>query len=179
MPHPSDLRVRVFLPCTTLCDAITGGVISILSPSVVIAAVPFSERGEKETVSCEYLTKYVAGTVSGYVVMPEHVHLLLSEPKKGTPSKVLQVLKQKVSRSLRGRGQKSVPGQLSFPFSRMVTGAAAFLAAAILRFQCVEREEGEGEIGIHARESGESETGGSSETGRGAVGHIIRKARKG
>jgi len=62
----------------------------------------------------------------GYVVMPEHVHLLLSEPKKGTPSKVLQVLKQKVSRSLRGRGQKSVPGQFSFPFARTGTGAAAF-----------------------------------------------------
>jgi putative transposase len=28
----------------------------------------------------------------GYVVMPEHVHLLLSEPKKGNPSRVLQVL---------------------------------------------------------------------------------------
>jgi len=27
----------------------------------------------------------------GYVVMPEHVHLLLSEPKKGTASKILQV----------------------------------------------------------------------------------------
>ena len=34
----------------------------------------------------------------GYVVMPEHVHLLISEPPKGSPSKVLQVLKQKVSR---------------------------------------------------------------------------------
>ena len=32
----------------------------------------------------------------GYVVMPEHVHLLLSEPKKGNPSKILQVLKQTV-----------------------------------------------------------------------------------
>src|ERR1700682_6298967 len=62
----------------------------------------------------------------GYVVMPEHVHLLLSEPKQGTPSKVLQVLKQKVSRSLRGRGRKSVPGQLSLPFSRIATDAAAF-----------------------------------------------------
>jgi putative transposase len=29
----------------------------------------------------------------GYVLMPEHVHLLASEPKKGTPSKVVQVLK--------------------------------------------------------------------------------------
>ena len=62
----------------------------------------------------------------GYVVMPEHVHLLLSEPKKGSPSKVLQVLKQKVSRALRGRGKKSVPGQLLLPFSRMATDATAF-----------------------------------------------------
>jgi putative transposase len=38
----------------------------------------------------------------GYVVMPEHVHLLVSEPRIGTPSKVLQVLKQKVSQALRG-----------------------------------------------------------------------------
>jgi putative transposase len=37
----------------------------------------------------------------GYVVMPEHVHLLTSEPARGTPSTVLQVLKQDVSRCLR------------------------------------------------------------------------------
>ena len=29
----------------------------------------------------------------GYVVMPEHVHLLIGEPAKGTPSVVLKVLK--------------------------------------------------------------------------------------
>jgi putative transposase len=34
-----------------------------------------------------------------YVIMPEHVHLLIGEPAKGTPSTVLQVLKQRVSRS--------------------------------------------------------------------------------
>jgi putative transposase len=37
----------------------------------------------------------------GYVVMPNHVHLLLSEPAKGTPSTVLQMLKQRVSRKMR------------------------------------------------------------------------------
>src|SRR6202049_5295176 len=37
----------------------------------------------------------------GYVVMPEHIHLLISEPAKGTPSTVIQVLKQRVSRRLR------------------------------------------------------------------------------
>lgn len=37
--------------------------------------------------------------LTGYVVMPEHVHLLIGEPTNGTPSTVLQVLKQRVSRS--------------------------------------------------------------------------------
>ena len=32
--------------------------------------------------------------------MPEHVHLILTEPEKGNPSKALQVLKQRVSRNL-------------------------------------------------------------------------------
>ena len=45
----------------------------------------------------------------GLVVMPEHFHLLISEPKVGTPSRVLQVLKQRVSRKLRQRGLKRVP----------------------------------------------------------------------
>jgi len=39
----------------------------------------------------------------GYVVMPDHVHLLMSEPKKGTPSTVVQVLKQRSSRLLRDK----------------------------------------------------------------------------
>ena len=39
--------------------------------------------------------------VAGYVVMPDHVHLLIGEPTKGTLSMVLQALKQRVSRDLR------------------------------------------------------------------------------
>jgi putative transposase len=38
--------------------------------------------------------------VVGYVVMPEHVHLLLSEPERGNPSIVMQVLKQGFARKL-------------------------------------------------------------------------------
>jgi putative transposase len=37
----------------------------------------------------------------GYVVMPEHVHLLLSEPPRGTPSNVLHDLKLRTARRLR------------------------------------------------------------------------------
>jgi putative transposase len=43
----------------------------------------------------------------GYVLMPEHVHLLMGEPEHGDPFKVLQVVKQKVSRSLRERKTSS------------------------------------------------------------------------
>ena len=43
----------------------------------------------------------------GYVVMPEHVHLLMSEPEQGNPSKALQMLKQRVSRSLRKKGKSN------------------------------------------------------------------------
>ena len=41
--------------------------------------------------------------VFGYVVMPEHVHLLLSEPKHKDLSIVMQVLKQRVSRDVHQR----------------------------------------------------------------------------
>jgi len=56
--------------------------------------------------------------------MPEHVHLLVSEPKKGNPSKMLQVLKQKVSRALRKPARKS-SAQLSLAFAA-VTDSPAF-----------------------------------------------------
>lgn len=52
----------------------------------------------------------------GYVVMPEHVHLLISEPSKVTPSRVLSVLKQRVSRDLRNRNRGAGPGQLRSSF---------------------------------------------------------------
>jgi len=41
--------------------------------------------------------------VVGYVVMPDHIHLLISEPERGTPSTVMQVLKQRYARHLLGK----------------------------------------------------------------------------
>jgi putative transposase len=52
----------------------------------------------------------------GFVVMPEHIHLLMSEPRKGDPSKSLQVIKQRVSRALRKRRRRALPGQMSLNF---------------------------------------------------------------
>ena len=48
----------------------------------------------------------------GFVVMPEHFHLLMAEPEVGNPSKVMQVLKQRISRSMRRRRRHWRPGQL-------------------------------------------------------------------
>jgi putative transposase len=53
----------------------------------------------------------------GYVVMPEHIHLLISEPSRGTPSTVIQVLKQLLSRRLRRRNRNAV-GQTRLAFAR-------------------------------------------------------------
>jgi putative transposase len=51
----------------------------------------------------------------GYVVMPEHIHLLISEPARGTPSTAIQVLKQRVSRRLRHkRGTSTAQLKLTF-----------------------------------------------------------------
>jgi putative transposase len=42
--------------------------------------------------------------VAGYVLMPEHVHLLVGEPHRSSLSVALQVLKQQTSRILKQRG---------------------------------------------------------------------------
>ena len=47
----------------------------------------------------------------GHVVMPDHVHLLIGEPAIGTPSTVIQVVKQRVSRRLRHK-TRALSGQL-------------------------------------------------------------------
>ncbi len=52
--------------------------------------------------------------VVGYVVMPEHVHLLLGEPERGKPSVVMQAVKQGFARRLLSRLRAaSNQGQLS------------------------------------------------------------------
>ena len=54
----------------------------------------------------------------GYVVMPEHVHLLISEPARGTPSTALKMLKQRVSRQLRRKPRRQTSAaQRSFQFA--------------------------------------------------------------
>jgi len=51
--------------------------------------------------------------VVGYVVMPEHIHLLITEPEVGTPSTVMQVLKQRTARALLPRKKRADARQRS------------------------------------------------------------------
>jgi len=49
--------------------------------------------------------------VVGYVVRPEHIHLLVTEPEVGTPSTVMQVLKQRTARALLPKKKRTDPRQ--------------------------------------------------------------------
>jgi len=68
-------------------------------------------RNELVRILGEVRRKYQL-RILGYVVMPEHVHLLVSEPALGTASTVMQVFKQRVSRQLRGRAHRRGARQL-------------------------------------------------------------------
>jgi putative transposase len=60
----------------------------------------------------EQVRQRYAFVVLGYVVMPEHFHLLVSEPQRGTPSTVMQALKLGFARRVlgiaRGRNQPAL-----------------------------------------------------------------------
>jgi putative transposase len=63
--------------------------------------------------------------LAGYVVMPEHVHLLISEPEVSNPSTALMALKYRVARDLRG-GRPRSKGPLFVPNAREVSQLPRF-----------------------------------------------------
>ena len=71
--------------------------------------LPFLRNSRKRGLLLKILNsvreKYQFSLV-GYVIMPEHIHLLMSEPKISTPSTVMQVFKQRVSRALRAKARR-------------------------------------------------------------------------
>jgi putative transposase len=52
----------------------------------------------------------------GYVAMPEHVHLLIGESRKGSPTTVVHSLKLRVSKRMRRGNRKQSPSQRMLPF---------------------------------------------------------------
>jgi len=64
----------------------------------------FAETSAKRTfeTALERVRRSFGLCIYGYVVMPEHVHLLIGEPQRATLATVLKSLKQGVSRRLIG-----------------------------------------------------------------------------
>jgi REP-associated tyrosine transposase len=71
--------------------------------------------------------------------MPEHVHLLISEPREGTPSTVLHKLKLGVARKLRKR-KRTCAGQLRLPFAAPREPLRAFWQARFYDFNVHSRK---------------------------------------
>jgi REP element-mobilizing transposase RayT len=88
--------------------------------------------------------------VAGYVVMPEHIHLLIGEPQVKTPSTVMQALKIGFARRVLAQGRLFGPS------------SAAHLAEALLRFRRLDRTQTHRETSVYASQSGETWIGGVS-----------------
>ncbi len=95
----------------------------------------------------------------GYVVMPDHVHLLISEPPKSTSSVMLKALKQRVSRELRRKKRKAASGQLRLPFMNDGSGLPRFWQARFYDFNVYSSYKGTRTIGVHACQSREARFG--------------------
>ena len=103
MPHAPVLRVGVFLMPKGLKRYYGRGHLHFLTFSCY-RRLPLLNTARARNLFVDALEKIRERhrfLVVGYVVMPDHVHLLIGEPATGTPSMVLQALKQRVSRDLR------------------------------------------------------------------------------
>ncbi|MBV8051966.1 MAG: transposase, partial [Acidobacteriaceae bacterium] len=69
----------------------------------LLDSVPARETFEREL---ELVRRWYGFYINGYVVMPEHVHLLISEPERGELSVVIQMLKQITSHELKTPDQR-------------------------------------------------------------------------
>jgi len=82
----------------------------------------YQRRALLESVRARNLAVRILGEVRaryrfallGYVIMPEHVHVLINEAC--LPAKVIQVFKQRVSRRMRGKKRRCT-GQLALRFT--------------------------------------------------------------
>jgi putative transposase len=93
--------------------ATTARDISTSSPTSCYRRLPLLEKPQHRDLLLEVLERVRRRyhfVVVGYVIMPEHMHLLLSEPDRGDPSKAMQAIKQGFARRLlRKQGAADIP----------------------------------------------------------------------
>jgi putative transposase len=78
--------------------------------------LPFFKRAasrDRFLTILEQVRVHYRFVIVGYVVMPEHIHLLISEPEIGSPSTAMQVLKQRSARALLPKRRPKDPRQSS------------------------------------------------------------------
>jgi len=90
-------------------------------------------------IALERVRQHHGLCVYAYVVMPEHVHLLVNEPEPGTLAQAMQSLKQ--------RGEAGL------------TRGRPVLAGSLLRFKRLERAQVRGETSFHPPQSREAWVG--------------------
>jgi REP-associated tyrosine transposase len=76
--------------------------------------MPFLKRARSRDCFLSILEQVRARyrfVVVGYVVMPEHIHLLISEPEVSTPATVMQVVKQRTAKALLPHRKRRDPRQ--------------------------------------------------------------------
>jgi len=78
--------------------------------------------------------------LGGYVIMPEHVHLLASESAAVTPSNIVQVFKQRVSLILRGKKRVSKE-QLALCFLKQLAEPQRFWQRRCSNFNVYSRKQ--------------------------------------
>src|SRR5260370_36158904 len=89
------------VPCPDVCIAPTAADTCTSSPQAAITSARCRELRPGEICFLKIMEQVrlrYSFVVVGYVVMPEHIHLLISEPDRGTPSTFMQVLKQRFAR---------------------------------------------------------------------------------
>lgn len=97
------------------CIATMARIICTLSRVPAIGGSLFFARQEAATASFPCWNKLGSATASWWsvtFVMPEHIHLLISEPEVGTPSTVMQVLKQRTAGALLPKTKRRDPRQI-------------------------------------------------------------------
>jgi len=102
----------------------------------------------------EQARRHYRFVVVGYVVMPDHIHLLISEPERGTPSTVMQVVKQRYARHLlRKKRRKAEQGEL-WPDAEQRVWQRRFYD-----FNLWSGAQASGEAAVHASQSAEKRAG--------------------
>jgi REP element-mobilizing transposase RayT len=99
--------------------------ISTTSPVVATKEKPFlgsaSRRDLFLKIFEEVRQKYEFQVV-GYVVMPEHIHLLIGEPDDGSIAVIMQVLKQRVSHQCLSRARSRLAQNTAPPGNQKCKG---------------------------------------------------------